>query len=179
VYDFICKDQFDAKTGKVYKALTCCNDDEMAQRCKVKDANKVVWSVKATAAFNNEICVLLRNAIQNGKIHLLVDEQEAEEVLKDSYKGYAKLTPTDQARLKMAYAQTTMTMFELIKLEHEVRNGQIKVKELRNMRKDRYSSLAYNYWCVNQLELQLKPVNTTNWINDLIIKRAAYHGKKI
>lgn len=74
VYDFICKDQYDSETGQTYKALTCVNDDEMAARCKVKDAKRVVWCVKATAAFNNEICILLRNGIQNGRISFLISE---------------------------------------------------------------------------------------------------------
>ena len=157
VYDFICKDQYDAETGETYKALTCCNDDEMAIRCKVKDAHLVVWSVKATATFNNEICVLLRNGIQNGKVLLPISEQNSDEVLKDIYKGYTKLQPIEQARIKMAYIQTTMAIFELIKLDHEIKNGQIKVKEVSGMRKDRYSSIAYNFWCMRQLELKLKP----------------------
>ena len=63
MFDFICKDQYDPETGETYKALNCCNDEDMEARCKVKDAARVVWSVKATANFNNEICVLLRNGI--------------------------------------------------------------------------------------------------------------------
>lgn len=172
VYDFICKDQYDSETGDTYKALVCCNDPDMAIRCKVKDAKKVVWSVKATSTFNNEICVLLRNGIQNGRINLPVSEQNTDDILKESYKGYSKLSSLDQARLKMAYIQTTMAIFELIKLDHEVKNGQIKVKEVSGMRKDRYSSIAYNYWCMCQLELKLKPrnQNTTNLANLLPIK---------
>ena len=159
VYDFCCKDQYDAETGDTYKALSCCNDDEMAARCKVKDANKVVWSVKANANFNNEICVLLRNGIQNGKISFLISDQECEEEIAKSYKPYTKLSPTDQAYIKMPYLQTTMAEYELIKLDHEVKNGNIKVKEQSGMRKDRYSSIAYNYWCACQLELKLRPKN--------------------
>lgn len=172
VYDFICKDQYDSETGKTYKALSCCNDQDMAIRCKVKDAKKVVWSVKATSSFNNEICVLLRNGIQNGKINLPISEQNSDEILKDLYKSYPKLSLTDQARMKMAYLQTTAAIFELIKLDHEVKNGQIKVKEVSGMRKDRYSSMAYNYWCMCQLELKLKPKNqnVSNLANLLPIK---------
>lgn len=157
VYDFICKDQFDAETGKTYRALTCCNDPEMAMRCKVKEAKRVVWSVKANASFNNEICVLLRNGIQNGKVNLPIKEQNIDSILNTLYKGYSRLSSADQAKLKMAYIQTTMAIYELIKLDHEVKNGQIKVKETAGMRKDRYSSIAYNYWCMTQLELKLKP----------------------
>lgn len=147
VADFICKDQYDSETGDTYKALTFCNDEDMAARCKVKDALRVVWSVKANASFNNEICILLRNGIQNGKISFLVSDQNCEEYLVKSYKGFDKLSPTDQAYIKMSYLQTTMTEYELIKLDHEIKNGNIKVKEQSGMRKDRYSSLAYNYWC--------------------------------
>lgn len=159
VFDFIIKDQYDPETGKTYKALTCCNDSEMALRCKVKDALPVVWSVKATAKFNNEICVLLRNGIQNGKINLLVSEDEADDILKDFYKGYNKLSLTEKVKMKTAYLQTTMAIYELIKLEHEIKDGNIKVKEISGMRKDRYSAIAYAYWCACQLELLLKPKN--------------------
>lgn len=174
VYDFIIKDQYDQETGETYKALTCLNDSDMAARCNVRDANKVVWSVKATDKFNNEICVLLRNGIQNGKINFLISEQEADMVLKDSYKGYLKMTPTDQLKLKMPYLQTTFAIYELVKLDHEVKNGNIRVKEISGMRKDRYSSIAYSYWCACQLELKLKPKaqGITNLVDMLPIKTA-------
>ena len=159
VYDFIIKDQICQENGKSYKAMTCINDKDMADRCNVRDANKVVWSVKATANFNNEICVLLRNGIQNGKINFLIPEQEADNVLKDIYKGYMKLSATEQIKLKIPYMQTTFAIYELVKLDHEVKNGNIKVKEVDGMRKDRYSSIAYSYWCACQLELKLKPKN--------------------
>ena len=173
VYDFITKDQISQENGKRYKAMTCINDKDMAERCKVRDANKVVWSVKANANFNNEICVLLRNGIQNGKINFLIPEQDADTSLKEIYKGYYKMSPTEQAKLKMSYIQTTFAVYELIKLDHEVKNGNIKVKEVEGMRKDRYSSIAYSYWCACQLELNLKPKqeDTQNLVNLLPIKQ--------
>ena len=174
VYDFITKDQICQENGKRYKAMTCINDKDMAERCKVRDANKVVWSVKANANFNNEICVLLRNGIQNGKINFLIPEQDADSSLKETYKGYFKMSPTEQAKLKMSYIQTTFAVYELIKLDHEVKNGNIKVKEVEGMRKDRYSSIAYSYWCACQLELKLKPKNqsTNNLVNKLPIRQS-------
>lgn len=173
VYDFITKDQICQENGKRYRAMTCINDKDMAERCKVRDANKVVWSVKANANFNNEICVLLRNGIQNGKINFLIPEQDADSSLKETYKGYFKMSPTEQAKLKMSYIQTTFAVYELIKLDHEVKNGNIKVKEVEGMRKDRYSSIAYSYWCACQLELKLKPKtqNTQSLVNKLPIRQ--------
>ena len=173
VFDFIIKDQYDPDTGETYKALTCCNDKDMADRCKVKDAKQVVWAVKATAKFNNEICVLLRNGIQNGKINLLISEQNADDVLKETYKGYSKLSLSEKVKMKVSYLQTTMAIYELVKLEHEVKDGNIKVKEVSGMRKDRYSSIAYSYWCACQLELKLKPknVSTQSLISNLTIRQ--------
>lgn len=175
VYDFITKNQICQENGKRYQAMTCINDKDMAERCKIRDANKVVWSVKANANFNNEICVLLRNGIQNGKINFLIPEQDADSSLKETYKGYFKMSPTEQTKLKMSYIQTTFAVYELIKLDHEVKNGNIKVKEVEGMRKDRYSSIAYNFWCACQLELKLKPKtqNTQSLINMLPIKTGA------
>ena len=173
VYDFIIRDQYDPDTGETYKALTCCNDRDMADRCKVKDAKSVVWSVKATAKFNNEICVLLRNGIQNGKINFLISEQNADDVLKETYKGYSKLSLSERVKMKVSYLQTTMAIYELVKLEHEVKDGNIKVKEASGMRKDRYSSIAYSYWCACQLELKLKPKNTStqSLVSNLTIRQ--------
>lgn len=177
VYDFITKDQICQENGKRYQAMTCINDKDMAERCKVRDANKVVWSVKANANFNNEICVLLRNGIQNGKINFLIPEQDADNSLKETYKGYFKMSPTEQAKLKMSYIQTTFAVYELVKLDHEVKNGNIKVKEVEGMRKDRYSSIAYSYWCACQLELKLKPKtqDTQSLVSKLTIRKAKYN----
>lgn len=178
VYDFITKDQICQENGKRYQAMTSINDKDMAERCKVRDANKVVWSVKANANFNNEICVLLRNGIQNGKINFLIPEQDADSSLKETYKGYFKMSPTEQAKLKMSYIQTTFAVYELVKLDHEVKNGNIKVKEVEGMRKDRYSSIAYSYWCACQLELKLKPKtqNTQSLINRLPIRQPSHNS---
>lgn len=84
------------------------------------------------------------------------------------------MTPTDQLKLKMPYLQTTFAIYELVKLDHEVKNGNIRVKEVSGMRKDRYSSIAYSYWCACQLELKLKPKaqGITNLVDMLPIKTA-------
>lgn len=177
VYDFVIKDQYDPETGKMYKALTCLNNEEMAKRCKVKDANKVVWSVKAGTSFNNEICTSLRNGIQNGKINLLIDETECESSMDKVIKKYKSLPETEKALIKNPFVQTTLAIYELIKLDHEIKNGEIRVKEISGMRKDRYSSIAYSYWCACQLELNLKPMTeNTQSLLDKFFMRPARHS---
>lgn len=155
VFDMLIQDMIDPTTGDLYPALSCCNDKAMAERCKVDNAPKVIWSIKASASFNNEICTLLRSGFQNGKINLLVSEFEAEEVLKDKIKGFSKMPAYEQMQYKLPYIQTTLLVYELINLEYEIKGTNVKITEKSGMRKDRYSSLAYNFWVQCQLEREM------------------------
>ena len=151
VYDKLIQDIVDPTTGELYPALSCCNDKVMAERCKVDNAPKVIWSIKASASFNNEICILLRSGFQNGKINLLVSDSEADEILSDKI----KMPAYEQMQYKLPYMQTTLLVYELINLEYEIKGTNVKITEKSGMRKDRYSSLAYNYWVQCQLEREM------------------------
>lgn len=178
VYDALIKDIVDNQTGELYKALSCVNDKAMAARCKIDNAPKVIWSIKATDAFNNEACILLRNAFKRGKINLLVSEFESEEILKEKIKNFNKLTNYEQLALKMPYVQTTLLVYELINLQHEIKGGKIKIFEKSGKRKDRYSSLSYNYWVQYQLELQLQSNVRKNFSMNDFAKRFKSLNKK-
>lgn len=156
VYDYIIKDQYDPDYGITYPALTCCNNDEMAERCKVKGAHAVVWSIKANADFNSQSATALRTGLQTGRVTLLVNEFEAEETIKQ-VRGYKNMTPTEQAMLKIPYVQTSFMVNELVNLEYTILNNNVKLKEKSGMRKDRYSSLQMQYYVVQQLGLKLRP----------------------
>lgn len=178
VYDFIIKDQYDSDTGNTYKGMSCCNDTDMAMRCKIKDAKKVIWSIKGSASFNTEMCIALRTAFQNGRINLLITEFEAEENIKLSYKTFAKLTPREQALHKMPYIQTSFLINELINLEHTINGANIKLTEKTGMRKDRYSSLGYNYWVVTQIEKKARPKSDAkNFVTKLTIRGSNRHSR--
>ena len=163
VFDAIIRDMVDPETGELYNALSCCNDKDMAARCKVPNAPKVIWSIKANASFNNEICILLRSGFKQGKINLLVSEFEADEILGDKIKGFNKMQPFEQMQYKMPYIQTTLLIYELTKLEHEIKGTNIKITEKSGMRKDRYSSLAYNYYVQCQLEREILQKRTVSF----------------
>ena len=152
VFDALIKDITDPKTGDVYTALSCCNDEDMAERCKVDNAPKVIWSIKGSASFNTQVCINLRGGFQKKKINLLISEQMVDEILKNKIKNYNKLLVGQKFVYRQPYIETTLLMYELISLEHKVNGANIKLTEKSGMRKDRYSSLAYNYWVQCQLE---------------------------
>ena len=62
VYDALARDMVNPDTGELYPALSCCNNAEMASRCTVIGAKKVIWSIKASAQFNSDCAFMLREA---------------------------------------------------------------------------------------------------------------------
>ena len=151
VYDCLARDILDPETGELYPAISCCNDQTMADRCAVAGAPKVIWSIKAGAQLNNDCAILLRDGFRNGRIRLLTSEYDAEGALQ-SLRGYASLNPQERLALQMPYINTTLLIDELVNLMHDESGGKIKIYEKAGRRKDRYSSLAYNYYVATQLE---------------------------
>ena len=176
VYDCLARDIVDTDSGEVYPALSCCNNSEMADRCTVIGADKVIWSVKASAQFNSDCAYLLREAFKSGRIRLLCTEYDAEEFLGE-IKGYKSLSPSDKIALQMPYINTTLLVDELTKLQYEESGNKIKVHERTGMRKDRYSSLSYNYYVAVQLENKLtKRQNLNNISNDMFVIKPPKRG---
>ena len=168
IYDALSDDMTDLDSGEIYPALSCCNDPVMASRCRVQGAEKVIYSVKAGIQFNSESAMYLREAFRSGRIRLLATEYDADESLRQVVKGYDKLSLEDKTALQLPYINTTLLIDEMTKLQHEQRGGQIKVREKSGMRKDRYSSLAYNYYIASQLEARLakkqsRTVSANDW----------------
>lgn len=180
VYDCLTKEIMDPETGESYPALSCYNDKVMADRCAVPGAEKVIWSVKANAQFNSDCAFLLREAFRSGRIRLLETEYSAEQNL-SSLKGYSSLSPSDKVKLQMPYINTTLLIDEITKLQHEESGGKVKLFERTGMRKDRYSSLAYNYYVATQLETKInrRMQNELSGSNMFVIKPPSYKGKAV
>lgn len=180
VFDCLARDIVDPESGEVYPAITCCNNQEMASRCTVQGAEKVIWSIKASAQFNSDCAFLLREAFRSGRIRLLINEYDAEEELA-LLKGYTSLSSREKMLFQLPYIHTTLLIDELVKLQHEEAGGKIKISERSGNRKDRYSSLSYNYYVATQLENKLmKKYNNSSGVeHSFIIKPPSYSGKAV
>ena len=179
VLDYVMSDRYDPQYGVTYGAIQTVDNDDLNERCKIKNAPKVIYAIKATAKSNNDMALALRAGFQNGNINLLVNETNIEDNLSKLVKGYNKLTPVQQARIKAPYLQTTLMIEELINLEHEISNGLVKVKERSGMRKDRYSALQYAYHISQILARNLKPKTQTTNYNEIFKIRAPKIGGRI
>ena len=179
VYDCLARDIVDTETGEIYPALSCCNNQEMAARAPM-GAPKVIYAIKASAQFNSDCAFLLREGFRSGRIRLLVNEYDAEEIL-GSLRGYSSLNPPEQMAIKLPYIHTTLLIDELVNLQHEESGGKVKIFEKSGMRKDRYSSLSYNYYVATQLENKMaKRFSFNTEASDMfVIKPPSYSGKAV
>lgn len=167
VVDTLTADIYDQATGDTYGALSCCNDEEIAKRCTVPNAPKVIWAVKGAPEFNSNCALGLREALKQGQVRLLISEYDADEFLY-GVKGYASLPPPEALLFKLPYIHTTLLVNELVNLEYETKNNVIRVKEKSGMRKDRYSSLSYNIFVAKAIERDLA-LSSKNTIENLVL----------
>lgn len=157
VYDNLVIEQVDDERNAVYPAWTCINDKGMAERCKEPDAPEIIYSVKATAKFNSEAAVYLRDCIKRGKLRLLINEVDATDILNRS-KAYQNLLVEEQVLFQEPFYQTTAMINEMINLDYTQTDGKIKVMEASGMRKDRYSAISYANHIANELERDMRNI---------------------
>lgn len=152
IVDLLLDDIYDSEIGETYGALSCCNNSELAARCTDMDAPKSLWVINnQTARFNSECAFSLREGFRSGKIRLLNTEYDADDSFADM-RGWGALNPVEKAAFKLPYEETTQLIDELINLKYEDTQNGVKIYEKSGFRKDRYSSLSYNYWVACQLE---------------------------
>lgn len=155
VYDALTNDITDIDSGEIYPALSCCNSPEMAARCTSRNAEKVIWSIQGSTRFNSDCAIMLREGFKSGKIRLLNTEYDGEKKLGE-LRGFGSLKLSEQMELTMPYVNTTLLINELINLQCDDSTGMVRITEKSGKRKDRYSSLSYNYWVACQLEKDIK-----------------------
>ena len=179
IFDCLAREMYDVETGEIYPPLSCCNDSTMAERCSSRDADRVIWSIKANASLNSECAILLREGFRSGKIRLLVQEYDGEQNLTE-LKGFSALSPMQKEKVLIPYAHTTLLINELINLQHDESGGKVKLKEKAGMRKDRYSSLSYNYYVASILESRLRRKTNVHMPDEaFIIKAPKTTGKAV
>lgn len=171
VVDMIMTDLYDANTGVTYPALSCCNNKEIAERCRVSDAPQKIFAVNGNPLFNSQCALGLREALKQNQVRLLMSETgyDVEDALQE-IPGYNKLPAQDKMALKLPYVNTTLLANELVELEYETKDNVIRVKEKAGKRKDRYSSLSYNIYVAKQKERELMAATSTPTVDELVLK---------
>ena len=164
IFDALCRDIYDPDYCVTYPPLSCCNDPAYAERCSDPTAPKVIWAVQANPQFNNDMYLALREGLRQRKINLLISEIEFEEQMREN-RIYDNLDASDKITLKKPYIDTSLLVNELINLEYASRGSVIRVSEKAGMRKDRVSSVGYNYYVMQQIDHKHRAANDgLNWM---------------
>ncbi len=170
IVDLLMGEIIDRETGVIYDPLGCCNNEDINERCAVKNAPKVIWAVMGSEKFNSDCAIQLRESFRNGSIRLIRTDYACDEVL-GQLVGYSKLTLEQREDFRLPYLHTSLLVNELVNLQVEQKSvtNTIRIFEKSGMRKDRYSSLSYNIFVAKELERQMsKPKNDMETLAQMI-----------
>ncbi|MBO1087256.1 terminase [Enterococcus mundtii] len=162
VFDALCKTLYDEERDEEYEPWMSMNDEAMNERIKAK-GKPIIYSVKASASFNNDIAIQLRSALEKQRLVLPIsDIVKREQLVADG--GFLRMQPDEKQRNLAVYQAASALQSELVALEYTILGGgNIAIKEVGSATKDRYSSLAYCNWYANELEIELKSDEDTEW----------------
>lgn len=163
VYDRLAKVLYDEERQIEYSPLTCMNDDSVANRVKVPNANPCIFVITASQKQNSDIAVSLKTALQDNKIDLLIPYNKAlEEHLPkiDEYNQAIELD--DQLFFEKPYLETQEFIAETNGLlcEKKEQTGVLVISERGNNRKDRYTSVSYANYFADLLEQDLMSLDS-------------------
>lgn len=158
IYDFLARTLYDEERNIEYKALTCMNDDSLANRIKVEGAEPKIFAINATQKLNSDIAYDFRRQLVEHQIEFLVSFETASEDILPYIKEYNNAVDADEAVFYEAPFLETQALFaEATELIYEKKpdTGVIVLRELASNRKDRYTSCSYTSWLASLLERDL------------------------
>lgn len=157
-YDRLAKILYDESRDCEYPAWRCMNDKDIAKRVNVAGAIENVFTINASQKLNNDIAISLRGTLDSNMIDLLVNLDEAKDILESHIPEYASTPNPDVAIFyERPYLETQALINEMMSLEYtrNEQTGIITLFETGSNTKDRYVSLAYGNYFIGLLEQDL------------------------
>lgn len=157
-YDRLAKVLYDEDRDCEYPAWRCMNDDDIAKRVNVSGAVENVFAINASQKLNNDIAISLRNILDSQMIDLLVNFDEAKDILESNVPEYLASPDSDAMSFyERPYLETQALVNEMMSLEYtrNEQTGVITLYETGSNTKDRYVSLAYGNYFISLLEQDL------------------------
>lgn len=163
VYDRLAKVLYDEERDCEYPAWKCMNDPDIAKRVNVVGAIENVFAINASQKLNNDIAVSLRTIFETQMIDLLVNFDEAKDILESNVTEYSSSPDGEvMAFYERPYLETQALVNEMMSLEYtrNEQTGIITLFETGSNTKDRYVSLAYGSYFISLLEQDLVSDNS-------------------
>lgn len=158
VYDLLANIMYDEERGKEYSPLRCMNDENYKNRILIEGATECIFVINATQKLNSDIAQDFRKILEEHKIDLPVNYEEAKEYILPNIKEYElALDGETQVFYELPFLEAQLLISETTSLVYEKKEqtGAIVIKEQGNNRKDRYTSCSYASWMATLLERDL------------------------
>ena len=157
-FDRLAKVMYDDERQIEYSPLTCMNDEDIANRVKVPNANPCIFVVSASQKLNSDIAIALKTTLQDNKIDLLISYNKALEEQLPKIEEYKKaIDLSDQLFYEKPYLETQEFISETngLMCEKKEQTGVVVISERGANRKDRYTSISYGNYFASLLEQDL------------------------
>lgn len=162
IFDTLARTLYDDERGIEYPALTCMNDENVANRIKVEGAEPRIFVINASAKLNSDIAIDFRRVLAEHKIDFLVSFETAGEEILPKIKEYNEAIEADDAIFyEKPFLETQMLISETSDLTYEKKadSGIVVVREAGSNLKDRYTSCSYTSYFATLLERDLVSQN--------------------
>lgn len=148
--DEMIREQYD-RDGNLMPAYGFFNNDDY-KKVQPKSAEKILYSMKATAQINSKMHGAVYARLGSGMIRFLITEQEAKTAMLATKRGQ-KMSIEKRIERVMPHELTTRLFDEMANLRLK-RNGLDIALERINARypKDKYSAFGYGIWRIKELE---------------------------
>ncbi len=160
VFDKLAKVMYDDERNIEYSPLSCMNDNNIAERIKIPDANPCIFVINAFQKLNSDIAMKFKMVLRENKIDLLIPYNKAVEEQLPKLAEYTQAVSQsidDQLFYEKPYIETQEFINETNNLvcERKDQTGIIVISEKGNNRKDRYTSISYGNYFASLLEQDL------------------------
>ena len=154
---------YDEEREIEYSPLLCMNNDDYAKVCQDPNAKACIYVINATQNLNSEIAIAFRKNLVENRIDFLVNYNIAKEDILNNYKEYKEAIDLDkQVEFENPFLETQIMISECAELKYEKmpQTGLIKIYEQGSNKKDRYTSVSYGSYFIDQFELDLLSDNS-------------------
>ena len=146
------KTQID-EDGAFYPAYAFINDENYFA-IQPKDAQKILYGIKANGPLNSKIHGNAYSRLQSGLVRFLIKEQEAKSALMSTTTGQ-KMSVLKRVERLMPHEMTTKLFEEManLRLKRTGVSTDIVLEQINpRYPKDKYSSFAYGLWRIKEIE---------------------------
>ena len=152
VWEFVRESNYDEERGVRYDGFTCFNEDNRVDDLSKRTGLPFVYSMQPNSEVNSRIAVSVRKLLADKDLILPMNDREAKILVTEKVASLdldLEEAAYREARYLAPFVQTTIMVNEMISLNHESKEGKIKLFERGANRKDRYSSLGYAVFLSN------------------------------